>query len=387
MSLVSGNPFSSGFRPRELLSKSLAVVGVGSLLLGAAPAEASIRLLIAQGGEMATDTLMKNIGHKWYRDLPYIAMRNGTVKTDTAWVDSLYEDYGQRAFIQHVDPSKGVSYDHFLVLGSADEFNVPTAGEYTFRILAKNFMFLAIDKKIYPLRFKPTDPETFMQKGYGNEKVTVAPKTAASQKTAEASFDLTVTLTQGKHQLDFYFVQMGSAAEAVAKLWWKKPGAANFEVIPASAFGPRKNFGRPTVVALSMSPDQGPSPLSVTFKAEARGLNGQTGKFYWDFEGDSKVDDSTSSATVTRLFSFRDSELHFLYPRVYVKTPGSQSAPANFGTLQVDGNPAATGITVSGRQAEAQENGRPFDAKGRFKAMEPNRHRKLEPELFFKPKN
>jgi hypothetical protein len=188
---------------------------------------AALRIHVAKD-MWVTAGVGKGTDSVWYCDAAYQDLLNGTIVSDSEWVDSIYNDTVRNVFSKELTFAPPLS--KYLVIGIADSFIVPLTGQYTFTVDALGAMFVLIDGQL----LTPADNSVFLYPNVGDP--------LAKGEPSASDYKATCSLTQGNHRLTFYFWK-GSTVSSLAKLSWTVPGGQDTVAIPSSVFGIRKNYG------------------------------------------------------------------------------------------------------------------------------------------------
>lgn len=123
-------------------------------------------------------------------------------------------------------------------------FNAPQAGEYGFATVSTDASYLSIDGRLVA--------EWLGRHGPGGGR--------------QGEHNGTISLTAGKHRIEYVQAQFDGAPAAVAA--WKPPGRARYEVMPAGAFEPVANL---QATAYETSPTQ-PETLYLEWQNAAHSI-------------------------------------------------------------------------------------------------------------------
>ncbi|MBD3344960.1 MAG: hypothetical protein GF401_07850 [Chitinivibrionales bacterium] len=229
---------------------------------------ASIKLHIAGTSELEA-ALGKGSDSLWFRTAAYDSMLSGAVEVSPAldvtdseaiWADSVYTS-GPNVYANKMPNPMQWKFDNYLVVGVAEDFQVPEDGEYVFTIKADNGLFIEIDGQI----ISDNPSENFMYATLGED---LDPGLGADGIPAAEEYQATVTLTAGSHDFKIYFWEGSSNTKA--ELWWKKPGETDSVVVPASAFPPRRDFCEFEIEWIdpecAPGDDDVPTPLTLPFR-------------------------------------------------------------------------------------------------------------------------
>ncbi|MBD3320756.1 MAG: hypothetical protein GF350_06650 [Chitinivibrionales bacterium] len=219
----------------------------------------SIKFYVAGTDELET-AFGKGSDSVWYRTAAYDSILSESVVSDTEWIDSISES-GPNVFANKMPNPMQWKFDNYIVVGIADSFLVPSDGDYVFTIKADEAMFIEIDGEIISddpsAVFMYTTIDEALDPGLGTDGVPSA-----------SEYQATVNLTAGKHDLKFYFYE--KTGTSIAELWWKAPGSTDSVVVPASAFGERKDFCAFEIEWINPDcapgDDYPPTPLTLSFE-------------------------------------------------------------------------------------------------------------------------
>ncbi|MBD3322304.1 MAG: hypothetical protein GF350_14485 [Chitinivibrionales bacterium] len=192
----------------------------------------------------------KPIDSLWYYSEVYEEIESGAVPIvapDTAfWIDSVYEEV-MNPFAGKVPVSMSRPFSDYLVVGTADSFFIEEEGEYTFRVVADDALFLVIDDEILS-----SGDSVFM---YGSISEPLEPSRGIDGiPEASGEYEVTRTLSAGNHTMKFYYYRGAFNSSSRATLYWKTPSSDTFVPIPSTAFPPRVNLG-PIEVAIEVGPN------------------------------------------------------------------------------------------------------------------------------------
>lgn len=255
----------------------------------------SIRLHIADSSGLH-EALGKPPSELWYRRAAYEAIRDGEVELvdsdSTYWVDSINAGIGTNAYGRMLDSTVERPENSYMVVGVADEFVVPSTGEYTFEIKGDDALFVVIDGQLL------TDEEgkAFLYDGL-DDAIDQSlgkdgyPDIKVGSFGMSGGYSATRELDSGSHELEFFYYE--GKAQTFSTLYWTPPGEGNMSIVPADAFSTRKNYGelRMHIVynenfgqALPHEIYKGQCPHFVHLDVEvASGVSDDdTVYFYWD---------------------------------------------------------------------------------------------------------
>ncbi len=262
------------------------------------------------------------------------------------WLDSLYEevhgDNSNGAFVEGwmsssdlLDTSYEVSYDGYFVL-AAGGIKIDQAGTYEFTIDGDDALALFMDTNedgvlaMEPNNFEGINISHFDDPVWRFEK--------------EKPFTKSVTFnTTGYKKIVFFKWDWGQISDGIVE--WKKPGDTEFSVIPAAAFGEKKNIGLPiaSIVGVSIQ-GQGEIAKSswgyigidkcvpITLTAEAENMTEfdgtqLEGEYIWSFNDGRTV--TTPVNTVTYCYNKDPGSQLFFNPKVTVKRAGKTLSNAS----------------------------------------------------------
>ncbi len=266
-----------------------------------------------------------------FDDAPYV--------TGSYWLDSLFEEVhgtnSDGAFVQGwmsssdmLDPSYEFSYDGYFVL-AAGGLKIPEAGTYEFFVDGDDgiMYFLDLDEDGV-LSLEPNN----------HEGVNVGPTLRDGHLWGwEKGHTATVTFSSpGYKKILFWKWDWGAISDGMLK--WKKPGDDSLSVIPAAAFGERKNTGLPVASIVSVSVEgQGEIPknswsyipldkcVPITLTVETENMTDFDGnelpaEYFWDLnDGRTAI---TPVNTITYCYNKDAGSQLFFNPKVMVERDG-----------------------------------------------------------------
>lgn len=269
-----------------------------------------------------------------FDDAPYV--------TGSYWLDSLYEElrgtHSDGAFVEGwisssdlLDPSYKISYNGYFV-HAAGGLKIPEAGTYEFIVDGDDGIMYFLD--LNEDGVLSLDPNN-------HEGVNVPPglrdgklwgwKTNPKRDTATVTFN-----SPGYKKILFWKWEYGGISDGM--LLWKKPGDSDFSVIPAAAFGERKNTGLPVASIVGVSVEgQGDIPknswssvsvdkcVPITLTVETENMTDFDGneleaEYFWDLADGRTV--ITPVNTITYCYNKDAEEQLFFVPKVRVKRAG-----------------------------------------------------------------
>ncbi len=196
--------------------------------------------------------------------------------SDAIWIDSVAEQ-GKFPFLGPNIDAELASNANIVVLYG--QLSVPEDGEYTFVTCAryqtlkfwididgdnvfsddKDSIGIDIDTTLDSLGNTVYDTTTLYTGTESNlwssvDRASIVPELLPEKLSGSKTAVWSVNLTQGKYKVRIFQWGWGAGGQSVA-LGWKKPSATAAEIIPASAFGERKQFGIPYITMPAMLQD------------------------------------------------------------------------------------------------------------------------------------
>jgi len=292
--------------------RKLSVPAIMLAVVVSFPAYASIRLHVADSAALH-EALGKPPSELWYRKAAYEAIRDGTVDlvdpSKTYWVDSINAGIATNAYARILDTSVTRPENAYLVVGVAEEFTVPSTGEYTFEMKGDDALFVVIDGELLTddegkaFLYDGLDDPLDMARGDGGE-----PEVKVGMFGMGPGYTSTVTLEEGSHTFEFYYYE--GKGQTVSSLYWT-PAGGEKSVVPASVFGERKNAG-PLKIATKnwdvcpydIYKQECPHELHIDVQVLSGVLPGETEPVYfvWDFYTENEAGKGVIDIRTTETF-------------------------------------------------------------------------------------